>query len=144
MTKKIKIKTKKCPDCQVLKEKLSRSLADYDNLLKRIDQQKERIIKLASASLVDKLLGVVDDFDRAQDHLKDPGLKIALDQFLSVLYSEGVEEIQALKKAFDPESMDCAQVKKGKKDLVLEVLQKGYTLNGQVLRPAKVVVGSGN
>ncbi len=143
MTKKISKPKKSCPSCKILKEKLSRSLADYDNLLKRITTQKEQINKMATASLVDKLLGVLDDFDRAQDHLKDKGLRMAMSQFLSVLFSEGVEEIKALNQDFNPESMDCSDVKKGKKNLVLEVQQKGYTLNGQVIRPVKVVVGSG-
>lgn len=143
MTKKIPETKKSCPNCKTLKEKLSRSLADYDNLLKRVSAQKEQINKMAAASLVDKLLGVIDDFDRAQNHLKDRGLKMAMSQFLSVLFSEGVEEIKALNQDFNPESMDCSDVKKGKKNLVLEVQQKGYTLNGQIIRPAKVVVGSG-
>ncbi len=138
-------KTKKtCPNCQPFKEKLSRSLADYDNLLKRINSQREQVKNLAAASLVDKLLGVLDDFDRAQTHLKDQGLKIAIDQFTSVLFSEGVGEIKALKSTFDPQSMDCVDVKKGKKNQVLKVQQKGYTLNGTVIRPAKVIVGAGN
>jgi len=137
-------KTKKsCPNCKTLKEKLSRSLADYDNLSKRINTQKEQINKMAIASLVDKLLGVIDDFDRAQSHLKDRGLGMAMGQFFSVLSSEGVKEIKALNQDFNPESMDCSDVKKGKKNLVLEIQQKGYTLNGQVIRPTKVVVGSG-
>jgi len=138
-------KTKKtCLNCQLFKTKLTRSLADYDNLLKRTSSQREQIKNLAAASLVDKLLGVLDDFDRAQAHLNDQGLKIAIDQFTSVLFSEGVKEILAYKKPFDPQAMDCVDVKKGKKNQVLEVRQKGYTLNGTVIRPAGVIVGAGN
>jgi len=75
MTKKTSKQKKSCPNCKILREKLSRSLADYDNLLKRVISQKEQVNKMATASLVDKLLGVIDDFDRAQDHLKNKGLK---------------------------------------------------------------------
>ena len=99
---------------------------------------------MAAASLVDKLLGVLDDFDRAQTHLNDRGLKIAINQFTSVLFTEGVEEIKAKGELFDPQAMDCADVKKGKKNQVLKVQQKRYTLNGTVIRPAKVIVGAGN
>lgn len=123
------------------KEQLARSLADYNNLQKRIESQRQLYVTLATTAIVDKMLSVLDDFLLAQSHLKDQGLKIAIDKFTSVLQSEGVEEIQALDQEFDPSIMDCVEVANGKQNFVIQVRRPGYKLNGQVIRPAQVVVG---
>ena len=124
-----------------LKDKLARSLADYANLEKRVDSQRQLVSTLIIASIMDKLLVVLDDFYRSYQHLNDAGLKMAIDKFVSVLKSNGVEEIEALGQHFDPVLMDCIEAKEGDQDIVLEVKTKGYKLNGQIIRPAKVVVG---
>jgi molecular chaperone GrpE len=127
-----------------LNNKWKRALADYQNLEKRFEQEKKEFVKFSNAALLDKLLGVLDDLQRAEKHINDKGLSIAIDQFKSVLKTEGVEEIEAKGQEFDPELMDCVDVVKGEKDRAMEVLQKGYKLNNKVLRPAKVNVGIGN
>lgn len=123
--------------------KWKRALADYQNLEKRFEKEKKEFVKFSNAALLDKLLSVLDDLERAEMHVKDKGLSIAVDQFRSVLKTEGIEEIKALNKDFDPESMDCLEVVKGKENKVIEVVEKGYLLNSKVLRPAKVKVGKG-
>lgn len=145
---KVKIKKYKKPkDTKLTKqvddltEKWKRALADYHNLEKRIKQERQSFIKFSNSSLIDKLLSVVDSLEKTQDHLKDKGLDLAIDQFKSILTSEGVEEIKALKQKFNPETMDCAEVVNGPENIITEVLQKGYYLNGKILRPAKVKVG---
>lgn len=138
------VKTKK-PDSQIisLTDQLARSRADYANLEKRIEAQRELYVNLATMSIVDKLIGVLDDFDLAQKHLNDHGLKIAIDKFKSVLKSHGVEEIDTEGKDFDPTSMDCVDVADGKQNIVISTRRKGYKLNSQVVRPAQVIVGKG-
>jgi molecular chaperone GrpE len=124
-----------------LEEKLARSLADYANLAKRIEEQKQFFVTLASAQIMGKIIEAIDDLSLASDHLKDQGLNMALDKLKSALKSEGLEEIDALAKEFDPKFMDCIQTKKGDNNKVLLVCKKGYLLNGECLRPAQVVVG---
>jgi molecular chaperone GrpE len=126
-----------------LEENWKRALADYQNLEKRVSQQQQSFVRLANASLIDKLLGVFDDLERASEHIKDHGLKLILNQFRSVLESEGVKEIETEGKDFDPETMDCTEMVPGPKNKVIKVLLKGYRLNDHVIRPAKVQVGKG-
>ena len=142
MTKKL---AKKNLEDQIknLTEKWKRALADYANLEKRVQLEKEAFIKFSSAGLIDKLLAVLDDLERAEKHLKNKGLTLVVDQFRSVLKTEGVEEIETLNTKFDPKSMDCVEMAKGKKNIVIELVQKGYLLNNKILRPAKVKVGKG-
>jgi molecular chaperone GrpE len=124
-----------------LNDRLNRSLADYSNLEKRIESQRQFFITLATTSIVTKMIEVLDDFYLAQNHLQDPGLKMAIDKFNSVLKTEGVEEIIAKDKEFDPTTMECLQVAKGKDSHVVLVKKIGYKLNGHVIRPSQVVVG---
>jgi molecular chaperone GrpE len=124
-----------------MEENWKRSLADYSNLEKRIESQKQLIASLASAAIVNKLIDVLDELYLAQNHLQDQGLQIAIDHFVNVLKSEGLEEITALNQQFDPQTMEAVDVAPGKEDQVLSVQRKGYLLNGQCLRPARVVVG---
>jgi molecular chaperone GrpE len=126
-----------------LEENWKRALADYRNLEKRISQQQETFVRLASAALVDKLLGVLDDLERAAGHISDEGLDLVLTQFKSVLESEGVKEIKTEREEFDPETMDCVEMVDGPKNMVTRTTVKGYRLNSNVIRPAKVEVGKG-
>jgi len=126
-----------------LNNKWRRALADYQNLEKRAKQEKADLIKFSNAVLIDKLLNVLDNLEKSFKHLKDQGLGIAINQFKSILNSEEVEEIKARGEKFNPLLMDCSEVVNGSKDIVIEVVQKGYLLNKKVLRPAKVKVGRG-
>ncbi|HBP51510.1 MAG: Protein GrpE [Candidatus Shapirobacteria bacterium GW2011_GWE1_38_10] len=124
-----------------LEEKLSRALADYANLQKRQDEQHQFYATLAISSFISQALGVLDELHLAYKHLPDPGLKMAIDRFESVLKNQGLEEIKALGENFDPETMECLQVVEGEPDKVIEIRQQGYTLSGRCLRPAQVIVG---
>ena len=123
--------------------KLKRALADYDNLEKRIIAQKQSLVGEARMEILDKFTAVLDDLERAEEHLNNQGLTLAVSQFRQVLISEGVKEIEAKDKEFDPNLMDCVSMVKGSKNKVIKVAQKGYLLNDKVIRPAKVEVGSG-
>lgn len=126
-----------------LENKWKRALADYDNLEKRIKKEKERFVKLSNAQLLDKLLTVLDDLELCEKHAKDKGISLACQRFREVIEGEGVEEIKVLGEKFNPKTMDAVEIGPGLKNKVIEVILKGYFLNSEVLRPAKVKVGGG-
>jgi molecular chaperone GrpE len=141
MPKDKKIKNTTQDEINLLSEKLARSLADYSNLEKRIESQRQLFVTLATTSILSKMIEVLDDFYLAQNHLQDPGLQMAIDKFKSVLKIEGLEEINPKDKEFDPQSMECIQAVAGKENFVVEVKKFGYKLNGHLIRPAQVTVG---
>ncbi len=128
-------------ELEQLKNQLARSLADYDNLVKRTEVEKAVWMSFAKKELLVKLLPVVDSLETAQKHLKDPGLDLVLGEIRKVFESEGIVEIKA-DGEFDEnfhEAIDT--VAGGKKNIVAEVLQKGYKfIDGEVIRHAKVRV----
>lgn len=141
-TKNINIKTSELLDkINSLEDKLSRSLADYSNLEKRIESQRQLFVTLATTSILSKMVEVLDDFYLAQKHLNDQGLQMAIDKFNSVLKIEGLEEINPQNLEFDPQTMECIQAVDGQENFVVEVKKLGYKLNGHVIRPAQVSVG---
>ncbi len=125
-------------------DRLARSLADYSNLEKRIESQRQLFITLATTSILSKMVEVLDDFYLAQKHLNNPGLKMAIDKFNFVLKTEGLEEINPKDLEFDPKFMECIDVIEGKENFVVEVKKLGYKLNGHLIRPAQVSVGKAN
>jgi molecular chaperone GrpE len=123
------------------KTKYLRALADYQNLEKRINLEKQELIKMANKNLLLKILPIVDDLEKAEIFVKDDGLKLVKDNFLKFLKNEGVEEIEVLGKEFDPQLAEAVEVVKGEKDnIVVEVLRKGYRLGDKILRVAQVKV----
>ena len=124
-----------------LNEKLTRSLADYANLQKRGEEQRELFATIAITGFVAQMLDVLDELHLAYKHLPDPGLKMAIDRFETVLKNQGLVEIKAVGETFNPETMDCLQVVEGESDKVIEIRRNGYLLNGHCLRPAQVTVG---
>ena len=124
-----------------LTHKWKRALADYQNLEKRVNFEKEDFIRFASAQLILKILPALDSLEKAEKHLKDEGLSLAIRQLQQVLQEEGLEEIQVLGREFDPEEMECVEVGEGEEGRVLAEARKGYKLKGKVLRCAQVKVG---
>lgn len=127
-----------------LNNQFKRALADYQNLEKRHQTDKQAVVKFANEALLDKLLPVIDDLNRAQAHLNDAGLKHIISQLYRVLESEGVKLIESTGKPFDPQIMDCTEVVEGPQDIVVDTPLPGYLYHEKVLRPAQVRVGSGN
>jgi molecular chaperone GrpE len=123
------------------KTKYLRALADYQNLEKRVNLEKQELIKMANKNLLLKILPIVDDLEKAEIFVKDDGLKLIKDNFLKFLKNEGVEEIEVLGKEFNPQLAEAVEVVKGEKDnIVVEVLRKGYHLGDKILRVAQVKV----
>lgn len=125
-----------------VENKWKRTLADYENLVKRTEREKASFVKFANSRLLGKLLGVLDDLERCQNHVGDQGLNLGVEKFNQVLESEGVKEIKVLGEPFDPAVMEAIEMVAGPQDKVIEVVAKGYQLDNMILRPAKVKVGN--
>lgn len=123
------------------KSKYLRALADYQNLEKRSNEDKQEIRRYAAERIVLKLLPVFDTLEKAQKHLADTGLELVLKEFHAVLLDQGVSRIDVIDKEFNPHEMECVEVVEGKENIVVEEVLPGYTLHGKVLRVAKVKVG---
>ncbi len=119
--------------------------ADFDNFRKRTQRENEEFRKYACSSIIGDLLTVVDDLDRALEHAGEEtefvkGIRGVRANLMKVLETNGLKEIPADGR-FDPEYHEALCTVDGDEDgLVAEVFQKGYTLNGKVLRYSKVKV----
>jgi molecular chaperone GrpE len=136
-------------ELESLKGMLARALADYDNLSKRVDRERSDFGKIVSVGVIVKLLPVLDNLERAQEHLKDSGLAIALGEFKKVLSEEGLTEIKPeIGSEFDEQTMEAIEVVPGEsnndevaKAKVAEVVLIGWEYSdGTVVRHAKVKV----
>jgi len=117
-----------------------------EDVRRRFERQAERQIRDERWRLLNRLLTVADNLERALDHAPagDPlraGVQLTLDDLMRQLAQEGVEPIQALGQRFDPHLHEAIATDGPGGDVVKKVLQTGYTLNGELLRPARVVVG---
>lgn len=124
-----------------LENQLKRALADYQNLERRITEEKSAWIMAANKDLILKLLPVLDNLFLAQKHITDAGLDLSIQKFLDALYNEGMERIETKGRDFDPHLMECVSVQEGKENKVLEEVRAGFKINDTVLRPAQVIVG---
>ncbi len=123
------------------KNKYLRALADYQNLEKRIDQERFELIKMANKNLLIKILPFLDNLEKAEVFIKDQGLKISKDHFFQILKEAGLEEIDLLNKDFDPVLAEAVDIIPGKEDnKVVEILRKGYRFEDKIIRVAHVKV----
>jgi molecular chaperone GrpE len=132
------------------KHKLLRALADFDNYKKRAAFDREQFVQFANENLISDLLPMVDGFTRAIDAAEKAkasdemikGLALIKRQFEDVLKKHGVMEIEALGKPYDPNLHEAILQKEhsGPEGMIIEEMQKGYTLHGRVIRPSMVIV----
>ncbi len=120
-------------------EREKRALADYQNLVRRSQEDRLRAIKLAGVEFASVLLQPLDNLARAAAQLKDPGLSMVVAQFDQALAQAGLEEIKVMGQKFDVNTMEVVETKE-KSEKVIGVVSKGYTLNGEVIQHAKVVL----
>ncbi|MCR4305949.1 MAG: nucleotide exchange factor GrpE [Candidatus Daviesbacteria bacterium] len=135
-----------------LENQLKRAVADYHNLEKRVAEGRSELTKWGTGELLVKILPTLDHLEQALNGASEQerqsgwfkGVELAVKELNQVLQSEGLEQIAA-DGQFDPNLHEAVDTREGEDNKILEVVRKGYTLNGKVLRPAQVVVGkSGN
>ena len=139
---------------QALKEtydKYLRQVAEFDNYRKRTTAEKSAMYSNGVRDTVEKLLPVIDNFERAVNMAEDKessiykGTEMILKQFLEILNSLGVSEIEAEGQPFDPNiHFAVAHIEDENCDdnVVVEVLQKGYKLGDKIIRPSMVKVAN--
>lgn len=120
--------------------------ADFDNYRKRNVNLSQEMRELGESAVIEKMLTVLDNCDLARKYIQDAqaltGFNMMETQILNALRSFGLEEIDANGKDFDAKLMSAVERVKDEsnKDKVIEVLAKGYTLKGKLLRPASVKI----
>jgi molecular chaperone GrpE len=130
---------------------LQRLQAEFENYKKRIVKEQSKFIYMANKDLIKKLLPIIDNFERVVSSKKNKdevkkiidGINIIYKEFGQILKKEGVKELYPKGEMFDPRYHDAImQIESDKHEegKVLEVLQKGYLLNDNLLRPATVKV----
>ena len=121
------------------KEREKRVLADYQNLQRRSAQEKLIFIKMANKDLCQALLQPLEHLSMAATTIKDQGLNMVLEQFWRELGNFGLVEIEVLGKNFDLRTMEVID-KRGDGEKVVEVVRRGYMLNGEVIQHAQVIL----
>lgn len=135
------------------KDDYIRLMAEFDNYRRRTSQEKLEIVSMASTETIKGMLPVLDDCERALKVLQESndsdaakeGTELIYNKLMSYLKSKGLAVIEAMGEPFDTDLHEAvAQFpvpEEDKKGKVFDVVQTGYTLNGKVIRFAKVVVG---
>jgi molecular chaperone GrpE len=131
------------------KNRYLRALADFDNYKKRAALDREQFVLFANEALITELLPILDGFGRAMEHAPEEvtkGIALVKKQLEDVLKKHGVVEIAALGKPYDPNLHEAILQKehKGPEGVIIEEMQKGYTLHGRVIRPSMVIVSKRN
>lgn len=121
-------------------EQLQRLQAEFENFRKRTEKENSKFLKNANEDLIIKLLGILDNFELAMEHLDDKGINMIYSELYSILEDEGLKVIKAEGK-FDPRIHEALIQEEGEKDeMIIEEFQKGYTLNDKVIRASKVKI----
>lgn len=137
-----------------LNDKYLRLYSEFDNYRKRTAKEKIELFQTASENVFSSMLPVVDDFERAIKSNADitdvkiisDGVNLIYNKFKTTLSQKGLEEMKSIGEPFNTDLHEAitnvpapSEKLKGK---VIEELEKGYTLNGKVIRFAKVVIGN--
>lgn len=145
------------PNEEDFKAKYYYLAAEYDNARKRFEREKENLLKYGNEKVLSSLVGIVDNFDLTVTALKNDnddkvqnivkGIEMIRSQFLDVLKQNGLSQVESMGKVFDPNFHEAvAQAPApGKEDQeIITEYQRGYLLNGRLLRASKVVVANNN
>ena len=135
-----------------LKDMAARAQADLQNAKVRMEKESQQIRMYAVEGLIERLLPTIDNFRRSFTHLPEElkdndwvkGLEATEKQLMSDLAAVGLTVMESLHQPVDPQKHEVLQTGEGEKDMVVQVLEEGYELNGKVIRPAKVIVGLGS
>jgi len=136
-----------------INDKYLRLYSEFDNFRKRTIKEKSDIYKTAGEDVILSIISIVDDFERALKNTEDndenkahrEGLELIFNKFNKILENKNVIEIDAMGKEFDTDLHEAiTQIpapSEDMKDKVIDVVEKGYTMNDKVIRFAKVVTG---
>ena len=136
-----------------LNDKFVRLFSEFDNYKKRTAKEKVEMMVTASEGVIKDLLPVLDDFERALQNMEKngneadlQGVTLIFNKLKNALKAKGLEEIEAMDAEFNTDEHEALTMipapDESKKNKVLDVIQKGYKLNGKVIRYARVVVGN--
>ena len=139
-----------------LKDQALRAVAEADNVRKRADRSIENAHKYALERFVNDLLPAVDSFERAVDATADlkasagkavsamaEGMKLSLKLLMEAMQRQGIQVVDPIGAPFDPnlhEAMSMIENPEAEPGSVIEVFEKGYTVNGRLVRAARVIV----
>ena len=136
-----------------LNDKYLRLFSEFDNFRKRTAKEKLDLTVTASENVIKDILPVLDDFERALQNMEKngneadmQGVTLIYNKLKDTLKKKGLEEIEAMDAEFNTDEHEALTMipapEEDKKGKVLDVIQKGYKLNGKVIRFARVVVGN--
>ena len=129
-----------------------RERADYQNLKKRTEQEKQENLSWANAEMMRQLLPVVDDMERAFN-MVDPmfkdstwveGFRIIQRNLQDILRAQGCTAIECVGQPFDPNFHEAVAYEDGEEGMVVSEHRKGYAMKDKLLRASQVAVGRGN
>jgi molecular chaperone GrpE len=128
-----------------------RAQADFINYKRHSEQERAEMAQFANSVIMLSLLPILDDFERAFVSIPPrlekmswvDGIKLVERKLWANLEAQGLTPIKALGQPFDPNLHEAVRQDEGKEGIVIEELQKGYTLYDRIIRPSKVVVGNG-
>lgn len=128
-----------------------RTQADFINYKRRTEQEKDEISQFARTTLLLDLLPALDDLERAfaavpQRLIKASwvdGIRLIWNKLRTTLEAQGLSEIKAVGEPFDPHLHEAVRQDRGREGVVIEEVQKGYKFRDKIIRPSKVIVGSG-
>lgn len=135
-----------------MKDIAARAQADLQNAKQRLEREATDLRAYAAEGVIRRILPTLDNFQRAfsavpadiAGHEWVKGLTAIEQDLLKQVFDMGLERMQSLGAAVDPAIHDVVTVGPGEEGKVIEVFEEGYTLNGKVIRPAKVRAGGGN
>jgi len=139
-------------ELQEQKDKYLRLFAEFDNYKRRTSKEKIELIQTAGKDIVVSMLDVIDDADRAEKQMAQSedinqikeGIKLVFNKLRSILQQKGLTPMESINTSFDVEKHEAiAEIDASEKQIgkVVDEVQKGYNLNGKLIRFAKVVVG---
>lgn len=146
-------KDKKDEKIEELTDKLTRQMAEFDNFRKRTEKEKSQMYEIGAKDIIDKILPVVDNFERGLGAVKEEekeepfvqGMEMIYKQLMTTLESAGVKPIEAVGKEFDPDFHNAVMHVDDEslgENIVAEELQKGYTYRDSVVRHSMVKVAN--
>jgi molecular chaperone GrpE len=128
-------------EAEEYKTKYLRAVADYRNLERRVMDERKELIPTIKANTVEAFFPIMDNLDKAEMFIKDPGLKMIKDQFVQTMQELGVREVELMGKPFDPHTAEAIEVVDGENDgIIVEVTRKAYKLGDRIIQHGQVKV----